>query len=184
MDDHDNSSPPPNLAFGELLRWHLRNATRSPNSGFRGTQWGITEFGNEVGVSDRQVRNWLDGKSAPREIGNIEEKLFGRDTNYRIDQRLQLRKALVAAREQERKPPQPAAPAEPAKPACVSNIPISIPRHFLGRGEAIAAIDAALQASGGRAAITALHGLRGVGKTVLAAAYAERGARIIARRGG
>jgi tetratricopeptide (TPR) repeat protein len=55
-----------------------------------------------------------------------------------------------------------------------SNIPISVPRHFLGRDEALAAIDAALARADGRAAITALHGLRGVGKTTLAAAYAER----------
>jgi ABC-type molybdate transport system ATPase subunit len=36
----------------------------------------------------------------------------------------------------------------------------------------LADIEAALQHGLGRVAITALHGLRGVGKTVLAAAYA------------
>jgi tetratricopeptide (TPR) repeat protein len=56
----------------------------------------------------------------------------------------------------------------------VSNIPITVPRHFLGRDEDMVAIDAALKNSNGRVAITALHGLRGVGKTTLAAAYAER----------
>ena len=54
-----------------------------------------------------------------------------------------------------------------------SNIPINVPWHFLGRNEDLAAIDAALKSNDGRAAITALHGLRGVGKTTLAAAYAE-----------
>jgi hypothetical protein len=50
-----------------------------------------------------------------------------------------------------------------------------VPRHFLGRDEDLTAIDAALKGKQGRAAITtALHGLRGVGKTTLAAAYAER----------
>jgi class 3 adenylate cyclase/tetratricopeptide (TPR) repeat protein len=56
-----------------------------------------------------------------------------------------------------------------------SNIPEGmVPRHFVGREDALAEIAAALEGLGGRAAITALHGLRGVGKTVLAAAYAER----------
>jgi TIR domain len=51
-----------------------------------------------------------------------------------------------------------------------SNIPITVPRYFLGRDDDLAAIDVALTSHNGRAAITALHGLRGVGKTTLAAA--------------
>ena len=60
------------------------------------------------------------------------------------------------------------------QPRTVSNIPINIPFHFVGRDDDFAAIDKRLTSEGGRAAITALHGLRGVGKTTLAAAYAER----------
>jgi TIR domain-containing protein len=54
------------------------------------------------------------------------------------------------------------------------NIPIRVPTHFMGRDDALAAIEAGLGGYKSRVAITALHGLRGVGKTVLAAAYAER----------
>jgi class 3 adenylate cyclase len=60
-------------------------------------------------------------------------------------------------------------------PLAESNIPEGmVPRHFLGREEALSDLSAALESGRGRVAITALHGLRGVGKTVLAAAYAER----------
>jgi tetratricopeptide (TPR) repeat protein len=55
-----------------------------------------------------------------------------------------------------------------------TNIPIRVPQHFMGRDDAVAAIEAGLGSDEARVAITALHGLRGVGKTVLAAAYAER----------
>jgi tetratricopeptide (TPR) repeat protein len=62
----------------------------------------------------------------------------------------------------------------PGKVFAVSNIPIRVPTHFMGRDDALAVIERALEGSEGRVAITALHGLRGVGKTTVAAAYAER----------
>jgi tetratricopeptide (TPR) repeat protein len=58
--------------------------------------------------------------------------------------------------------------------SALSNVPIRVPEHFLGRDDALAKIDEALASKKGRVAITALHGLRGVGKSTLAAAYAER----------
>ena len=55
-----------------------------------------------------------------------------------------------------------------------TNIPIAVPEHFLGREDALEAVNSALKRHEGRVAIAAVHGLRGVGKTTLAAAYAER----------
>jgi tetratricopeptide (TPR) repeat protein len=57
--------------------------------------------------------------------------------------------------------------------AAISNIPVRVPMHFVGREDALSVIERGL-AREGRVVITALHGMRGVGKTTLAAAYAER----------
>jgi Tfp pilus assembly protein PilF len=65
-------------------------------------------------------------------------------------------------------------PERKTRTVAISNIPITVPRHFLGRDDDLTAIQKALASNNGRAAITALHGLRGVGKTTLAAAFAER----------
>jgi hypothetical protein len=63
--------------------------------------------------------------------------------------------------------------AFPGSAYALSNIPLAVPLHFVGRDDSLAAIETALKSKLSRVAITALHGLRGVGKTVLAAAYAE-----------
>jgi tetratricopeptide (TPR) repeat protein len=62
--------------------------------------------------------------------------------------------------------------AQPERTGPVFNIPIAVPRHFLGRDEVLEEIEQALRRDKGRVAITALHGLRGVGKTTLVAAFA------------
>ena len=55
-----------------------------------------------------------------------------------------------------------------------SNVPIGLPLHFLGRDDDLAAIETALNDDKGHPRNVALHGIRGVGKSTLAAAYAER----------
>jgi tetratricopeptide (TPR) repeat protein len=75
----------------------------------------------------------------------------------------------------------PQSAAFPGQVFAVSNIPIRVPTHFMGRDAELAAIAAALKApspaspgGSGFGAIATLHGMRGVGKTTLAACYAER----------
>jgi hypothetical protein len=83
-----------------------------------------------------------------------------------------------AARERLRTFLEPRSPPDivafPGNVVALSNIPVRVPAHFLGREEALEGIGTALGRYRSRVAITALHGLRGVGKTTLAAAYAER----------
>jgi hypothetical protein len=61
----------------------------------------------------------------------------------------------------------------PGKFFAVSNVLARVPEHFVGRGDALVAVEAALERSRDRIVIAALHGLPGVGKTTLAIAYAE-----------
>ncbi len=63
--------------------------------------------------------------------------------------------------------------AFPGQTLAISNIKVRVPACFVGRDSEFAAIDEALRARPGKMAIAALHGMRGVGKTTLAAVYAE-----------
>jgi tetratricopeptide (TPR) repeat protein len=71
----------------------------------------------------------------------------------------------------ERVAPPEAANTAQQPPRTISNIPINIPFHFVGDLSAIGKTPNSVE---GRAAISVLHGLRGVGKTTLAATYAVR----------
>ena len=178
MPSPDVLEPPSGLSFGDLLDWHLRRGTRPPGSDKQGEPWKKATFAGDVGVSDKQVRNWIANKSLPNDIITIERVLFGRDQKQCTVWRMELRDALKRTRTGSAptgSAPGEAAPVirtQPDVPA--SNIPIRVPEHFLGRDDALAAVEVALDRYEGRVAITALHGLRGVGKTTLAAAYAER----------
>jgi tetratricopeptide (TPR) repeat protein len=154
-----------------LLDWHLRWGTRPGGRiDYPGRQWGVKEFASAVGLGDRTIRYWLKDQHLPPEIETIEGVLFGRDTHY-AEWRVELRRARATNQDGKG---HGAAPAPTVKVLPASNIPIRVPTHFLGRDEALLDIEAALTRDQGRVAITALHGLRGVGKTTLAAAYADR----------
>jgi TIR domain/AAA ATPase domain len=67
------------------------------------------------------------------------------------------------------------APSANVPQTTLSNVSISVPLHFMGRGGELAKIEKALAKKlKGRVSIVVLHGMRGVGKTTLATAYAEK----------
>jgi tetratricopeptide (TPR) repeat protein len=167
-------------SFGRLLDWHFIRGTRH---GDVGKPWTTKTFADAVGLGERTVRYWLRDEHLPQDTLTIEDRLFGSNFFSYTAWRFELREALARSRAAGRNgdapipadgPVTPLAPASP--PLLVSNIPIRVPAHFMGRDDALAAIAAAFGSGDGRlaVAITALHGLRGVGKSTLAAAYAER----------
>src|SRR6516164_3852299 len=82
MPSPDVLEPPSGLSFGDLLDWHLRRGTRPPGSDKQGEPWKRATFAGDVGVSDKQVRNWIANKSLPNDIITIERVLFGRDQKH------------------------------------------------------------------------------------------------------
>jgi tetratricopeptide (TPR) repeat protein len=130
----------------------------------------VKEFASAVGLGDRTIRYWLNDQHLPPEIETIEGVLFGKDACY-AEWRLELRRAHATGQGAKG---YGVALVPTVKVLPASNIPIRVPTHFMGRDEALLDIEAALKRDQGRVAITALHGLRGVGKTTLAAAYADR----------
>jgi tetratricopeptide (TPR) repeat protein len=188
MPSPDVLEPPSGLSFGDLLDWHLRRGTRPPGSDKQGEPWKKTAFAGDVGVSDKKVRNWIADKSLPTDIITIERVLFGRNQEQCTAWRMELREALgctrtgSAGKNWTRRGvltggattliTGPAIGSQVEVPA--ANIPIRVPKHFLGRDDALEAIERALARDERRVAITALHGLRGVGKTTLAAAFVDR----------
>jgi tetratricopeptide (TPR) repeat protein len=137
----------------------------------------VKAFADAVALGDRTIRYWLRNEHLPPEIETIERVLFRDDACY-AEWRLELREAhrrSWAAKGEEAAVAAPGAAAViPGLSIPASNIPIRGPEHFLGRDDALAAIETALARYESRVAITALHGLRGVGKTTLAAVYADR----------
>jgi tetratricopeptide (TPR) repeat protein len=175
--------------FGRILEWHLVRGTRPGKVDHPGPKWSEKEFARAVGVqTDRTIRNWLKNKHPPKDTWKIERALFGADDARYPEWRCELQQAHARTRgiESDGGAKDNGAPVLPdadiegqsvaSKPLLLSNIPIRVPTHFMGRDDALDAIAAAFNGEEGRlaVAITAIHGLRGVGKSTLAAAYAER----------
>src|SRR5258708_15407121 len=117
----DVLEPPSGLSFGDLLDWHLRRGTRPPGSDKQGESWKKVAFAGDVGVSDKQVRNWIANKSLPNDIITIERVLFGRDQKQCTAWRIEPRHAPPRA-------PTPSAPARPPPPPVTPGlVPAELP---------------------------------------------------------
>lgn len=62
----------------------------------------------------------------------------------------------------------------PGTPVAVSNIAVRSPTYFMGRDQSLVQLQATLSQSAPSGTIAVLHGMRGVGKTTLAATFAGR----------
>ncbi|WP_298364784.1 tetratricopeptide repeat protein [Azospirillum sp.] len=133
-------------------------------SGKRGSgAWKVDALAHDVGVSRRTIDNYRNGSTLPPDALPLADAFFGDDPRHAVRRHAFL---IAFAKATGTEPPPWA--------AAITNVPIREPAHFLGRDEALSALRAAFAGKAGRVAITALHGLRGVGKTTLAATYAER----------
>lgn len=156
------SEDSPAACFAALLRHHMAVGTRP--SGKRGSgAWSTDALVAAIGVTRRTIDNYRNGSTLPPDATPLADLFFGDDPRHAVKRHA----FLVAFATATGTEPPPWA-------AAISNVPIREPEHFLGRDEALSALRAAFARKAGRVAITALHGLRGVGKTTLAAAYAER----------
>lgn len=135
------------LSFGELLSKHLRRGKRAGGNSSRA--WRNADFADKIGVSERTLRNWINGKTCPVTLEAIERELFA--SNLADEPaRLELRDAFAVARRRAS-----ALPAELLVP----------PDRCFGRSAEAAALTAALV--GSSATTLAILGSPGIGKTTL-----------------
>lgn len=185
--------------FSEILKGHLANGTRPPGGLTR--RWGNGEFADKCQVHEGSVRNWRKRTSLPTSstMDLIECILFGKeranDTPDYADWRQELRAAYEADKKARREQKDGAngteeaahgdaegtanagAPAEnfsKHREKRIFYVPVRVPTPFTGREDALEKISAALQQNDDRVATVVLRGMHGVGKTKLAAAFADR----------
>jgi hypothetical protein len=170
-------------SFDQFLRFLLFEHGAYPHGSPEkaGEQWVQADFARRVGSSERLVRYWLKDEKSPRDLRPIERALFG--TNKKYEQwRMLLRKLNQSPRnglaeEANASPGDEGGSTSEPPPAQILHPEIRPVVSFTGRADQLAAIDAALWQGSGSAALTnsaAIHGLGGVGKTVLAREYGWR----------
>ena len=175
--------------FVTIVRKHFGSGTRPP--GGPKQPWATKEFASACGVGDGAATNWIKGRNLPpgRKVERLEFAFFGNqsanDTLEYAAWRQEFRAAYEAAtkawRGGKRGGAQPGEQSDKLPPLTAtraadpfSKLPVRVPEHFMGREELLAQIAAHFRQAGeGVPPTVILHGMRGVGKTTLAAAYAD-----------
>lgn len=157
--------------FHIILSRHLAKGTGAPGGSRK--RWSTKDLAAACGVSHNTVRNWRGGDNPPTEpnMSAIEIALFGTDPakeTVAYAERQELRAAFEATRNARTGTIEPMSVA-----AKFSKLPVRVPTLFLGREQQLAQIAALLNPTNGRVAPVILFGMRGVGKSTLAAAYAD-----------
>ncbi len=150
------------MSFGELLKWHLLEGTRPPDSTEKGKAWSYKTFASKCGVSDRQVRNWIANRNKPEEVETIERILFGSDQDSYFVERREIRWAHASF----------GSKVAVSRPVIhcntIINIPHKLPIHFIGRDSLMDIVDQIFSAAPSETCAVALHGMQGIGKSSLA----------------
>ena len=152
----------PQARFGALVRHHMDLGTRPTGARDIGA-WTVDALAGEIRAVRRTVERYRNGAIQPPDAEPLADAFFGKD------RRLEAARAvfLIAYAAATGTDPPPGAFA-------TSNVPVRVPAHFIGRDKILVAVRSALTREAGRVAVVALHGLHGVGKSVVAAAYADR----------
>jgi tetratricopeptide (TPR) repeat protein len=122
--------------------------------------WTAKELGHACGVSDRQVRNWLNGTNLPPDLRTLEGVLFGDDPDHK-DIRRAFFNAWATAHRKSTAVPDGSSPRDDAS----STTPLLPPTRCLGRDPEAAALVAALTTPDPAALL--VLGPAGIGKTTL-----------------
>lgn len=143
------------IPFHQLLQEHLANGTRpggSPSES--GRPWTNVEFGDAVGVSDRTVRYWRQGRMRPDDILSILRELFSDNPAY-DNQRQEVKLAFGR--------PKPKGAEFQRRPR--NKFPIARPARCFGRGQQVKTIVSQLSAKA-QSSILVL-GPPGIGKSTI-----------------
>jgi hypothetical protein len=153
----------PAAYFAALLRHHMDVGTRpTAESGIgKWTEDGLRFKANRI--SRRTLQYYRNGSLQPPDVTPFIKAFFGENPRHAFKRKVFLNAYADATGTE-----------PPSSAFAEANISVHVPTHFMGRNDALSAIDAALAVDRRRVVITALHGLRGVGKTTVAAAYAYR----------